>query len=400
MADAWHGYPPMQQQLVTSSSQLLSHFKDGSSETEEFKQNKKQPQQEEALNQMANSVFGEGNLLRFGSQNRIRPLYDTFEASGPNGKHTCLVHPPMHITLLGFMQRLPNRRLDKHILRLTVKYLLNALDFLHTEAKVVHTGQFAIHGYMFETNRANKTQDLKADNIMLSVADKSVLDDYVNTEVNDPSPRKIVDDVRTIYTSRPLRTPADSNWGPPFLCDFGEARIGETHRMKALGDTQPHVYRAPEVTFRMTWGPSIDIWNFANLVWLPGLRYFGLYPTNSPQIWDLLEPDRLFPNIHRGKVYCPYKHMAKIVSVLGPPPKVFISRSEDTHNCFDSEGNWTPKEAEEIPSYRLEDSETALEGRERDLFLQFIRSMLTWLPEHRKTAKELLDDPWLNNKID
>lgn len=38
-----------------------------------------------------------------------------------------------------------------------------------------------------------------------------------------------------------------------------------------------------------------------------------------------------------------------------------------------------------------------LEGRERALFINFARRMLTWLPEKRATAKELLDDPWLKS---
>lgn len=48
----------------------------------------------------------------------------------------------------------------------------------------------------------------------------------------------------------------------------------------------------------------------------------------------------------------------------------------------------------------LEQLEENLEGRRKELFLRFIRSMLQWAPEHRKTVKELLDDPWLNDKID
>lgn len=75
-------------------------------------------------------------------QRHIRPVYDTFELSGPYGLHSCLVHPPMHLTLLDFMRELPGRRrLDRPLLRLTLRYLLSALDFLHTEANVVHTGR-------------------------------------------------------------------------------------------------------------------------------------------------------------------------------------------------------------------------------------------------------------------
>lgn len=29
------------------------------------------------------------------------------------------------------------------------------------------------------------------------------------------------------------------------------------------------------------------------------------------------------------------------------------------------------------------------------MFLKFIRKMVTWKPEERSTAKELLEDPWL-----
>jgi len=38
---------------------------------------------------------------------------------------------------------------------------------------------------------------------------------------------------------------------------------------------------------------------------------------------------------------------------------------------------------------------SALEGEEKRLFLSFVSKMLQWLPEDRKTAKELLEDPWL-----
>ena len=44
----------------------------------------------------------------------------------------------------------------------------------------------------------------------------------------------------------------------------------------------------------------------------------------------------------------------------------------------------------------LTDSVTSLQGSEKNLFLAFVRKMLQWLPEDRKTARELLEDPWLN----
>lgn len=43
----------------------------------------------------------------------------------------------------------------------------------------------------------------------------------------------------------------------------------------------------------------------------------------------------------------------------------------------------------------LADSVLFLEGQEKEKFLKFVRKMLQWLPEKRHSAKQLLDDPWL-----
>lgn len=60
-------------------------------------------------------------------------------------------------------------------------------------------------------------------------------------------------------------------------------------------------------------------------------------------------------------------------------------------------GNWLGAGGVSIPSISMEKSEENLSGQDKQQFLQFMRSMLQWVPEERKTAKELLDDPWLNS---
>ena len=42
--------------------------------------------------------------------------------------------------------------------------------------------------------------------------------------------------------------------------------------------------------------------------------------------------------------------------------------------------------------------DTQLQGDERAAFIGFVRSMLQWRPEDRKTPRELLDDPWLRGE--
>jgi hypothetical protein len=112
-------------------------------------------------------------------------------------------------------------------------------------------------------------------------------------------------------------------------------------------------------------------------------------------------------------------YFAEIIALLGAPPKIFIDReihwsevkwSHAVPNLegklcqtareyyggpfFNSEGGFIHKDL--IPTdIKLEDSVLSLEGEDKRLFLDFIKQMLQWLPEDKKTAKALLEDPWL-----
>lgn len=71
----------------------------------------------------------------------------------------------------------------------------------------------------------------------------------------------------------------------------------------------------------------------------------------------------------------------------------FVKAYED-----DVAGKW--KQDIEIPiGTSLEISEQFLEGRNKEMIMAFMRDMLQWRPEDRKTAKDLLQDPWLNDRI-
>ena len=63
--------------------------------------------------------------------------------------------------------------------------------------------------------------------------------------------------------TQPLLENPQYNWGPPVLCDFGQARFGDYDRR---GRIQPFQYRAPEVILDIEWDEKVDIWNVAMLV--------------------------------------------------------------------------------------------------------------------------------------
>lgn len=75
-------------------------------------------------------------------QRLIRQLHDSFKLNNAGGEHICLVHDPLAISLETFTKVLPTNFSAVPLQKTVVKYTLLALDFLHSEAKMVHTGIF------------------------------------------------------------------------------------------------------------------------------------------------------------------------------------------------------------------------------------------------------------------
>jgi len=101
-----------------------------------------------------------------------------FEVTGANGSYRCLIHEPLSLALSN-VQQLSGGRVLEEILKPIINYLLVALDFLHTEAKAVHT-------------------DIQEGNIMMTTTDDSICRIFEEKEWSEPSPLKI-DGNRVIY---------------------------------------------------------------------------------------------------------------------------------------------------------------------------------------------------------
>lgn len=61
----------------------------------------------------------------------------------------------------------------------------------------------------------------------------------------------------------------------------------------------------------------------------------------SKQLWDLFQPKRLFsPHDGDGR-YSEQIHVARMVSIMGPPPLEFLRRSAKSRLFWDEEGGCT-----------------------------------------------------------
>lgn len=70
----------------------------------------------------------------------VRELLDSFRATGPAGEYQCLVHEPLGMSMETLRQLSPGRKLPENLLKLFLIHLLRALDFLHTDAEMIHAG--------------------------------------------------------------------------------------------------------------------------------------------------------------------------------------------------------------------------------------------------------------------
>lgn len=111
-------------------------------------------------------------------------------------------------------------------------------------------------------------------------------------------------------------------------------------------------------------------------------------------------------------------HLAQINRILGPPPPGLLARAAARTDFFSENGLYhhpcvlrrvlakVPSISGDLhttiavpPPISLEELETNLEGTDKVLFLKFMRKMLQWDPKDRYTAKQLLDDEWLNKHL-
>jgi len=188
----------------------------------------------------------------------VRTLRDSFELPGEKGPHVCLVHNALGMTLKQLRVLSDGGKLALELVKPIIYHILFALDYLHSQAKVVHTGRVLV--FVLIRLILISEIDIQEENVMMSIADKEILENFEEEEWSEPTLRK-VDGNRVIYASRELEIPDD--FGDFIVCDFGYAVFGEK---KYTGEVMPDLYRAPELVLHTAWDEKIDIWSLGLMV--------------------------------------------------------------------------------------------------------------------------------------
>lgn len=273
-----------------------------------------------------------------------------------------------------------------------IYFLLAGLDYLHSECQVVHS-------------------DLKLSNILISFENERILTNFIKQQQKmqykiDGKGGRIIYRCHNDFGALDGR---DIKNLIPKIADFGlatrldklDSQDGVVGKQLGIYPIQPDFYRAPEVILGCGWDFKADIWNLGVL------------------LWNILGSQELFKQVYDADgQYEARSHLAEMIALLGPPPKELLARSKTMSDqnwpqpvlndsgklCnnaqeffggpfFDAEGEFRHNEL--IPSRSLENTTPLLEQEEQEAFLSFVRQMLTWLPEERKTARELMDHQFL-----
>ncbi|KAH9948887.1 kinase-like domain-containing protein [Amylocystis lapponica] len=215
-------------------------------------------------------TLDEPDILRRISQPTSAPgaphclqLIDQFFITKDQNDHLCLLTEVLGLSMDAVQTTITlNGGFPSVLAKLFVHQLCLALDYLHSDCRVVHT-------------------DLKPSNMLLSF-DKQVTDSLIQACFEErPAhtyPVRNIDGVDTVTVkSQSLPIPSNEVVHPLQysikLADFGSAQFLDKRRTDKL---QPVRLRAPEVVLGLPWDEKIDIWSVGCIAfeWLVGNPLF------------------------------------------------------------------------------------------------------------------------------
>ncbi|KAL2842488.1 kinase-like protein [Aspergillus pseudodeflectus] len=277
---------------------------------------------------------------------------DVFEVTSPQGRHSCIASKPQGHSLRELQTAFPDAKVPRLLVRSLIHRLLFSINWLHAICGLIHT-------------------DISPQNVLTELGDDSSLEYIEEQESVDPSVPVTGDNDTPVY---PSLTPMLELSGILIVTDFGHVRdVESTNRGWWMSD----LHRAPEVLLQLPWSYPVDLWSVGVMA------------------LELLEGKRLFDpsDCTNGQYVLPLA-LVQYIGYLGPPPLPMVQKSPLFPTYFEERGNWISEPA--IPKLSLEDFITTIPpGEEKDLFLKFIRSLLTWDPDTRASANGIIPDEWL-----
>ncbi|XP_036802689.1 SRSF protein kinase 2 isoform X6 [Oncorhynchus mykiss] len=235
-----------------------------------------------------------------------------------------------------------------------VNGVLQALDYLHTQCKIIHT-------------------DIKPENILLCLEEQNPKQTAGGSAC--PYPGK---DAKSRSTAeKDLVTPISLKKITVKIADLGSSCWVYKHFCEEI---QTRQYRSLEVLLGSDYGPPADIWSVACMA------------------FELVTGDSLFEP-KAGKTFSLEEdHIAHIIELLGKVPAAVALSGKNSMEYFNSKGDM--RHIGVMRPWGL--YEVLVEKyhfmlKEASLFSDFLLHMLDFQPERRASAAQCLLHPWLSS---
>lgn len=364
-------------------------------------------------------------------------MYDDFKHCGPHGTHMCMVFEVLGCNLLKPIIQSSYKGLPMHAVKWIIRQVLLGLDYLHTDCGIIHT-------------------DLKPENILLCVSEQYVKALATNGAVTksavSTAPKRIVAKLQqgaqlTKNQKKKLKKKLkkqqqnQADVGGEVKGDVeGEMKEGEEENGSAMemeGCISEGCSTADVTTVEQRdcdggeqcaeegeglWGPlkaqvNVKIADLGNACWVD--KHFtddiqtrqyrclevllGAGYHTPADIWsvacmafELATGDYLFEP-HSGDGYCRDEdHIAHIIELLGPIPRHIALNGRYSSEFFNKKAEL--RHIHRLRSWNIEDvlvEKYRWNLTDAECFSAFLMPMLDYIPQHRATAIQCVQHPWL-----
>lgn len=297
----------------------------------------------------------------------IREILGRFEITGPSGsEHACFVFDVAGLHLQDLEKIYPGHRLPTNLAKDVMRNVLQAMDFLHSEAGIVHT-------------------DIKKDNIFFPASQRScaLLAERLPKRPagkHDGESGLIV--YKSIKFTEYMET-AEMSLGRPVLGDFSEAQMIQGKHNLPPRLVGPEPFRSPESIVGMPLNVGLDLWAFSQLAFAMISHRLLLTVYDADGEWS------------------PTMQLAQMQALMGPPPRNILVQSRYALNYWSDDGTWksshrlTPQDFDTELDDALEAADAEAKGR----LIDFLRDIFKWLPEERASAAKLLQHGFLDANL-